>query len=196
MGSLALLCGIDEAGRGPWAGPVCAGAVVLDPIRPIEGLTDSKALSEKRRSALAINIKTTASGWALGWASPEEIDALNIRQATHLAMRRATEALSCVIGHIIVDGNDCPAGLPAPAETRIKGDLTVPEISAASILAKTARDVLMVEMDQLHPGYGFAGHKGYGTKAHSEALSRLGPSPIHRMTFAPVRAAALRFKAA
>ena len=196
MRDVALICGVDEAGRGPWAGPVCAGAVVLDAARPIEGLTDSKALSEKRRLALADVIKANAAGWALGWASPEEIDRLNIRQATHLAMRRAVEGLQCGFDHILIDGNDCPSGLPATAETRVKGDRDVAEISAASILAKTARDALMTELDTAHPGYGFAQHKGYGTKAHSEALAELGPCAIHRMSFTPVRNAATRFKAA
>lgn len=185
-----LICGVDEAGRGPWAGPVCAGAVILDPDRPILGLTDSKKLSEKKRDQLAIEVKSSALSWALGWASPEEIDALNIRQATHLAMRRAIAGLSVVPSEILIDGNDLPNDLPAQGRTIIKGDLTEPAISAASILAKTARDTLMKDADLKHPGYGFAGHKGYGTKAHSEALSAMGPCPLHRMSFAPVRAAA------
>lgn len=196
MNNVALICGVDEAGRGPWAGPVCAGAVVLDTNRTIGGLTDSKALSEKRRLALAGEIKANAAGWALGWASPQEIDQLNIRQATHLAMRRAIEGLNSPFNHILIDGNDCPSGLPAAAETRIKGDRDVAEISAASILAKTARDALMAELDTAHPGYGFAQHKGYGTKLHSEALAELGPCAVHRMSFTPVRNAAARFKAA
>lgn len=188
-GLFELICGVDEAGRGPWAGPVCAGAVILDPDAPIIGLTDSKKLSEKKRIALAIEIRERALSWALGWAQPLEIDEINIRQATHLAMRRAISGLTSAPDRIIIDGNDCPTGLPAPARTIVKGDLTEPAISAASILAKTARDALMVEADVKHPGYGFAGHKGYGTKAHSEALAELGPCPIHRMSFAPVKSA-------
>lgn len=189
-----LICGIDEAGRGPWAGPVTAGAVILDPERPIEGLTDSKKLSEKKRLALEPLIKTQALAWGLGWASPEEIDKLNIRQANHLAMRRAVEVLKLAPIKIIIDGNDVPANLPCPAKAIIKGDLTEPCISAASILAKTARDRLMIELDQQYPGYGFAAHKGYGTAAHSEALGRLGPCKVHRQSFAPVRRAAAAFQ--
>ena len=190
MDRAKLICGIDEAGRGPWAGPVTAGAVILDPNRPILGLTDSKKLSEKKRLALEPLIKENALAWGLGWASPEEIDELNIRQANHLAMRRAVEAMGCVPTSIIIDGNDVPADLPCPARAIIKGDLTEPAISAASILAKTARDKLMTELDAAHPGYGFAAHKGYGTKAHAEALTRLGPCPVHRMSFKPVKLAA------
>ena len=190
MNRAKLICGIDEAGRGPWAGPVTAGAVILDPARPVSGLTDSKKLSEKKRLALAPLIKDAALAWGLGWASPEEIDDLNIRQANHLAMRRAVEAMGRIPDAIIIDGNDVPEGLPCPARAIIKGDLTEPCISAASILAKTARDSVMVEMDDAYPGYGFAAHKGYGTKVHSEALERLGPSDIHRMSFKPVRLAA------
>lgn len=190
MSETHLVCGIDEAGRGPWAGPVTAGAVILDPKCPIEGLTDSKKLSEKKRLLLEPIIKTKALAWAIGWASPEEIDTLNIRQANHLAMRRAIEGLSQTPKLILIDGNDAPGNLPCPARTIIKGDLTEPCISAASILAKTARDRLMLELDVTYPGYGFAGHKGYGTAAHSAALSELGPCPIHRMSFAPVKRAA------
>jgi len=188
--SIERICGIDEAGRGPWAGPVTAGAVILDPSRPIEGLTDSKKLSEAKRAALEPLIKENALAWGLGWASPEEIDALNIRQANHLAMRRAVEALGVEPSAIIIDGNDVPEGLPCAARAIVKGDLTEPAISAASILAKTARDRLMVELDTVHPGYGFARHKGYGTKAHSEALMRLGRCAAHRQSFKPVRLAA------
>jgi len=184
-----LICGIDEAGRGPWAGPVTAGAVILDPDYTIEGLTDSKKLSEKKRLALEPIIKERALAWGLGWASPEEIDELNIRQANHLAMRRAVEAMGLLPKEIIIDGNDVPSGLPCPARAIIKGDLTEPPISAASILAKTARDKLMCELETAHPGYGFAAHKGYGTKAHSEALIRLGPCSVHRMSFKPVKLA-------
>lgn len=190
MSKAKLICGIDEAGRGPWAGPVTAGAVILDPERVIEGLTDSKKLSEKRRATLEPVIKQNVLAWGLGWASPEEIDTLNIRQANHLAMRRAVEALGLVPAAIIIDGNDTPTGLPCPARSIVKGDLTEPAISAASILAKTARDRLMIALDKEHIGYGFAAHKGYGTKVHAEALTRLGPCPVHRMSFAPVRRAA------
>lgn len=185
-----LLCGVDEAGRGPWAGPVCAGAVILDLVEPILGLNDSKKLTEKKRLALESEIKDKALAWGLGWASPEEIDRLNIRQATHLAMRRAVEAMSVQPEHIQVDGNDVPKGFDCSAEAIIKGDGKVAEISAASILAKTARDRLMIEMDEKYPGYRFSGHKGYGAKAHAEALNRLGPCPIHRMSFKPVMNAA------
>ena len=186
MDKAKLICGIDEAGRGPWAGPVTAGAVILDPAYPIDGLTDSKKLSEKKRLALEPLIKENALAWGIGWASPEEIDELNIRQANHLAMRRAVQAMGHTPSAIIIDGNDVPADLPCPARAIIKGDLTEPVISAASILAKTARDKVMTEFDAAHPGYGFAAHKGYGTKAHSEALARLGPCAIHRMSFKPV----------
>lgn len=190
MSKAKLICGIDEAGRGPWAGPVTAGAVILDPAKPIIGLTDSKKLSEKRRSALEPIIKQNVLAWGLGWASPHEIDTLNIRQANHLAMRRAVAAMGMAPDAIIIDGNDTPNGLPSPARCIVKGDLTEPAISAASILAKTARDRLMMTLDTEHAGYGFAAHKGYGTKAHAEALTRLGPCPAHRMSFAPVRTAA------
>ncbi len=190
MTYLGTPCGIDEAGRGPWAGPVCAGAVILDPKAMPDGLTDSKKLSPARRESLAVDIRAAAISFGLGWASPEEIDTLNIRQATHLAMRRAVAALAHAPNFALVDGNDLPAGLPCPGRTLIKGDLTEPAISAASILAKTARDALMEEMEARHPGYGFAAHKGYGTPAHKAALTALGPCAIHRMSFAPVRAAA------
>ncbi len=193
MTTLEAVCGIDEAGRGPWAGPVCAGAVILDPLQPIHGLTDSKKLSEKRRIALETEIQAKAACWALGWASPGEIDRLNIRQATHLAWRRALEGLSVSPTLILIDGNDPAGDWPCPARAIVKGDLTEPVISAASILAKCARDRLMAELCTRHPGYGFAKHKGYGVAAHAEALARLGPSAAHRTSFAPVaRAAAQR----
>lgn len=188
MKNSQIICGVDEAGRGPWAGPVCAGAVILDPARPIAGLNDSKKLSEKKRDALAILIKENALCWAIGWASSEEIDSLNIRQANHLAMRRAVEGLSTKPDLARVDGNDAPP-LECLVETLIGGDGIEACISAASILAKTARDGKMLEFDSLYPEYGFAKHKGYGVKAHSEALKRLGPCPIHRMSFKPVIAA-------
>ncbi|MFN7056073.1 ribonuclease HII [Hyphomonas sp.] len=183
-----LLCGVDEAGRGPWAGPVTAAAVILDPARPIDGLTDSKKLSEKQRDRLAPLIRAQALAWCIAEASVEEIDAMNIREATFLAMGRAVEGLALRPGLIRVDGNALPGGLPAPAEAIIKGDLTEPSISAAAILAKTHRDARMAELCAAHPGYGLAAHKGYGTAAHAEALARLGPSAVHRKSFAPIRA--------
>lgn len=181
-----IICGIDEAGRGPLAGPVCAAAVILDPKRPIEGLNDSKQLSEKRRDALAPLIRERSIAWAIGWASVEEIDEFNIRQANFKAMRRAFDGLGVRPTHALVDGKD-----PPPISCRITcivgGDALEPAISAASVLAKTARDARMVELDAIHPGYGLAKHKGYGSAEHMEALRRLGPSPVHRRTFAPVR---------
>lgn len=197
-----LIIGVDEAGRGPWAGPVTAAAVVLDPARPIEGLTDSKKLSEKQRDRLAPLIRERALAWCVAEASVEEIDTLNIRQATFLAMRRAIlgqsrtgedksghfERLSARAGLILVDGNALPGDLPVPARAIIKGDLTEPAISAASILAKTHRDAQMASLCNLYPGYGFSGHKGYGTAAHAAALAELGPCPVHRQSFAPIRA--------
>jgi ribonuclease HII len=183
-----IICGIDEAGRGPLAGPVCAAAVILDKKRQIRGLNDSKQLTEERRDVLASRIKERAIAWGIGWASAEEIDAVNIRQANFLAMRRAFEALSVRPTHALVDGND-PPPLHAKITCIIGGDALEACISAASILAKTARDARMVEMDALHPGYGFAQHKGYSVAAHLEALKRLGPSPIHRRSFRPVREA-------
>jgi len=184
-----IICGIDEAGRGPWAGPVCAGAVILDLNNPIDGLNDSKKLSEKKRNALLPLIKEKALAWSIGWASPQEIDELNIRQANHLAMKRAFEALSMSPSLALVDGNDAPP-LACKVETLIGGDGIEACISAASILAKTARDAKMIEYDEAFPEYGFAKHKGYGVKAHSEALNRLGPCSIHRMSFKPVAKAA------
>lgn len=185
-----LTCGIDEAGRGPWAGPVTAAAVILGAEHGIQGLTDSKKLSEKKRLTLEPLIKESALSWGLGWATAKEIDELNIRQATHLAMRRAVQALTVKPSYALIDGNDMPSGLGCKSETIVKGDLKEPAISAASILAKTARDRLLLEYDKTYPGYGFAGHKGYGTAAHSAALSQLGPCQIHRMSFAPVKKAA------
>ncbi len=184
-----IICGIDEAGRGPWAGPVCAGAVILDLNNPIDGLNDSKKLSEKKRNVLLPLIKEKALAWSIGWASPQEIDELNIRQANHLAMNRAFEGLSLAPTLALVDGNDAPP-LACKVETLIGGDGIEACISAASILAKTARDAKMIEYDEAFPEYGFAKHKGYGVKAHSEALNRLGPCSIHRMSFKPVAKAA------
>lgn len=187
-----IIAGVDEAGRGPWAGPVTAGAVILDPAQPIEGLTDSKKLTEARRDALAPLIRERAAAWSVAHATPEEIDRLNIRQATFLAMERAVAGLGLVPGHILVDGNALPANLPCSAEAIVKGDLTEPAISAASILAKTVRDGLMKELDAAFPAYGFARHKGYGTAAHAAALGEHGPCPHHRQSFAPVKRALAR----
>ena len=181
-----LIAGVDEVGRGPLAGPVVTAAVILDPDRPISGLADSKVLSEARREALFDEIREKAQAWAIGRAEVEEIDDINILQATLLAMQRAVAALPLPPQHVLVDGNRCPA-LPCSAEAIIKGDGRVPVISAASILAKVTRDREMVELDRCYPGYGLAGHKGYPTKAHMAALVELGVSPIHRRSFAPVR---------
>ena len=186
-----LLAGVDEAGRGPLAGPVVAAAVMLDPERPIAGLRDSKQLSPQRRRQLAVLIRERAMAFGLGVATPLEIDTLNILQATLLAMRRALQALTVRPTHIIIDGNKAPhlADLFANCqiETLVRGDNLVPAISAASILAKTWRDARMAELDLQYPGFGLAQHQGYPTAAHLAALARLGPSPIHRRSFAPVR---------
>jgi len=184
--NLRLLAGVDEVGRGPLAGPVVAAAVILDPARPIAGLADSKALTEKRREALSIEIREKALAWALGRAEVEEIDVLNILQASLLAMQRAVAALSIAPEYAVVDGNRLPT-LPCPALAIIKGDQTVAAISAASIIAKVARDSEMVVLDAHYPGYGLALHKGYPTKAHVLALDVLGVSAIHRRSFGPVR---------
>ena len=181
-----FVAGVDEVGRGPLAGPVVAAAVILDPERPIEGLADSKKLSEKRREALAEIIKEQALSWALGRAEVEEIDRLNILQASLLAMQRAVAGLQPAAEFALVDGNRCP-DLACPAEAVIKGDDRVPVISAASVIAKVARDREMVALEQTFPGYGLAQHKGYPTKAHLESLQRLGVATIHRRTFGPVR---------
>lgn len=187
MTDIDLICGVDEAGRGPWAGPVTAAAVILHPDRPIAGLTDSKKISEKKRFALEPEIKQNVAFWYVAHAEPDEIDRLNIREATFLAMQRAISGLGITPSRILIDGNALPRNLPAPAEAIIKGDLKEPAISAASILAKTERDRRMEAYCETYPGYGFAGHKGYGTAAHAEALGTLGACPIHRTSFAPVR---------
>ncbi|MDH5182915.1 MAG: ribonuclease HII [Gammaproteobacteria bacterium] len=181
-----LVAGVDEVGRGPLAGAVVAAAVILDPARPIEGLTDSKKLSERRREILFVEIKEKALAYAIGRAEVEEIDDINILQASLLAMKRAVEALDPIPEHALVDGNKLPS-LPCSAEAIIKGDLTEPCISAASIIAKVTRDREMVEMDKKYPGYGLAKHKGYPSKAHMAALQELGVTEIHRRTFGPVR---------
>ena len=189
----ARLAGVDEAGRGPLAGPVIAAAVILDPGRPIAGLKDSKRLSPVQREGLALEIRRHALGFAIAAADVAEIDSLNILNATLLAMRRALEALPARPDRIMIDGNKAPQ-LPdllvnCSVETIVRGDDLVPAISAASILAKTHRDALMRELDAAYPGYGFAQHYGYPTPGHVAALQALGPSPIHRHSFAPVRAA-------
>jgi ribonuclease HII len=186
-----LVAGVDEAGRGPLAGPVVAAAVILDVGRPIDGLADSKALKPARRDQLAVEIRARSFAWGLGWADAAEIDAINILQATFLAMRRALVALATAPAHVVVDGDRCPSlgglGFECTVEAVIEGDVTVPCVSAASILAKCARDDFMCRLDGCYPGYGFAGHKGYPTAAHVAALRSLGPSPVHRKSFAPVQ---------
>ncbi len=186
--SAQILCaGVDEVGRGPLAGPVVAAAVILSPGQTIDGLADSKKLTPRRREMLDRVIREQALQWALGRAEVEEVDRLNILQASLLAMRRAVQALPVVIQHALIDGNRCPQGLPCSAEAIVGGDASVPAISAASILAKVARDREMEALDALYPGYGLAQHKGYPTKAHIEALETLGVSAIHRRSFRPVK---------
>lgn len=186
MTSADFVCGVDEAGRGPLAGPVYAAAVILDPKLPVSGLADSKKLSETKREQLAGEIKRRARAWAVAGASVEEIDTLNILQATLLAMRRAVESLTCVPVQVLVDGNRCPQ-LPYPTRAIVRGDATVAEISAASILAKVERDAVMMRLHAEYPQYGFNVHKGYGTTLHMAALERHGACPAHRTTFGPVR---------
>lgn len=181
-----MICGVDEAGRGPLAGPVVAAAVILDPQRPITGLDDSKKLSEKKRERLAAEIRAKSLAWHVAEASVEEIDKLNILQATLLAMQRAVAGLSLRPAEVLVDGNRCPR-LEVPVRAIVGGDATVAEISAASILAKTVRDAGMLELHARHPHYGFDRHKGYGTALHIAALQAHGPCPAHRLSFAPVR---------
>ena len=180
------VAGVDEAGRGPLAGPVVAAAVILDASRPIAGLRDSKQLSPVQREKLAQEIRARALGWAVAWADHQEIDRLNILQASLLAMARAVAALSPMPLHVLVDGNRCPQ-VPQPVTAIVKGDSSVPSISAASILAKVERDAAMLRLDLLYPGYGFAVHKGYPTAAHLAALDQHGVSPVHRRSFGPVR---------
>lgn len=182
---VGLVCGIDEAGRGPLAGPVVAAAVILDPARPIVGLDDSKKLSEKKRLVLADEICAKALAWAVAEASVEEIDRLNILHATMLAMQRAVAGLPVAAEAALVDGNRCPK-LAIPAEAVVKGDGKIASIAAASILAKTVRDAGMLELDALYPQYGFARHMGYPTAAHCAALAAHGASPVHRKSFGPV----------
>ena len=181
-----MICGVDEAGRGPLAGPVVAAAVILDPSHPIVGLADSKKLSAARRERLAVEIREKSLAWAIAEATVEEIDTINILQATLLAMQRAVAKLLMVPCEVLIDGNRCPV-LDLPVRAIVGGDATVAEISAASILAKTYRDAGMLELAEIYPKYGFDRHKGYGTADHLAALRVHGPSPVHRKSFAPVR---------
>jgi len=200
MNQIQLICGVDEAGRGPLAGAVYAAAVVLNPEKPIQGLADSKKLSEKKRDALALEIKAHALAWSIAHSTVEEIDEINILQASLLAMKRAIESIQAnqsvqasLAGMqsiqllVQVDGNQCPK-ISLPCEAIVKGDSKVQAISAASILAKTARDAALYELDQQYPMYGFAQHKGYPTAAHMALLREHGVSPVHRRSYAPVRA--------
>ena len=180
-----LACGVDEAGRGPLAGPVVAAAVILDPARPIEGLNDSKKLSAKRREILVVEIRSKALAWAIAEASVEEIDRINILQASLLAMQRAVDALDIRPSQALIDGNRCPQ-LACPAQAIIGGDGLVASIAAASILAKTYRDAGMLELHATYPQYGFDRHMGYPTAAHLAALREHGVSPVHRRSYAPV----------
>lgn len=189
-----LICGVDEAGRGPLAGAVYASAVILNPKYPITGLTDSKKMSEKKRDALAIEIKQYALAWTIATSSVEEIDEINILQASLLAMKRAIESMQVQFStvlmnheiHVEVDGNKCPT-ISLPCDAIVKGDSKVQAISAASILAKTARDAELYDLDKQYPMYGFAKHKGYPTKLHMMLLAEHGVSPVHRRSYAPVR---------
>lgn len=183
-----VIAGVDEVGRGPLAGPVVTAAVVLDPDRPIAGLADSKVLTSGRREELAATILASARAVAFASASPASIDRLNIRVATLRAMAQAVSGLSISPDHVLVDGRD-PLSGPCASTAVIGGDARVPEIAAASIIAKVMRDALMARLDLAYPGYGFARHAGYGVPVHLEALRRLGPCPVHRLSFAPVRAA-------
>jgi len=183
---MRLICGVDEAGRGPLAGPVYAAAVILDPAWHIAGLADSKVLSATRRLRLAEQIRGHALAWAIASASVAEIDAINILQASLLAMRRAVEQLRVAPAEVLVDGNQCPV-LGYPVKAIVKGDSKIPAISAASILAKTARDAEMLRLHQLYPHYGLDRHKGYPTTAHLAALERHGVIEIHRRSYAPIR---------
>ncbi|MFG1173644.1 ribonuclease HII [Erwiniaceae bacterium CAU 1747] len=186
----ALIAGVDEVGRGPLVGAVVTAAVILDPANPIQGLADSKKLSEKRRLALYDEIVEKALSWSLGRAEPEEIDQINILHATMLAMQRAVAGLHITPDFVLIDGNRCPA-LAMPSQAVVKGDSLVREISAASIIAKVTRDREMAELDLLYPEYGFAQHKGYPTVLHMEKLTQHGATPHHRRSFAPVRNALL-----
>ena len=177
------LCGVDEAGRGPLAGPVYAAAVILDPHKPIDGINDSKKLTEKKREALFDIITAQAAAYCIACADVEEIDDRNILQATFLAMRRAVDGLALLPELVLIDGDKLPGGLAVPSKAIVKGDSLSASIAAASILAMVSRDRVMIEADALYPMYGFARHKGYGTKQHVDALRTFGPSPIHRRSF-------------
>jgi ribonuclease HII len=184
----AALAGVDEAGRGPLAGPVVVAAVILDPLKPIVGLADSKVLCENDRDRLAALIRARALAFSVVAIDVAEIDRINIFHATMLGMRRALESLSLAPAYALVDGNHLPKPMPCGARAVVDGDAKEPSISAASIIAKTVRDRMMCELDAAYPGYGFARHKGYSTSEHFEALARLGPCAIHRRSFAPVMA--------
>lgn len=185
---MELVAGVDEVGRGPLCGAVVTAAVILDPLRPIDGLNDSKKLTAAHRETLFPIIQERALAWAIGRAEVHEIDQLNILHATMLAMQRAVAGLSIQPDRVLVDGNRCPV-LPMPSEPVIQGDGLIPAISAASILAKVTRDREMEEMELLYPGYGIGKHKGYATREHLDALQQLGATPLHRRSFAPVRRA-------
>jgi ribonuclease HII len=189
------IAGVDEAGRGPLAGPVVAAAVILNPRRRIQGLGDSKEICAEERERLAVLIRQRATAWSVAWADVAEIDSLNILQATFLAMRRAVCGLRIAPDHVRIDGNRAPSmvemGIHCGVQTIVKGDALVDSIGAASILAKTVRDAMMVRLDAIYPGYEFSRHKGYGTRSHYAALKKLGPSVIHRRSFEPVRLASL-----
>lgn len=184
--SALLIAGVDEAGRGPLAGPVLAAAVILDPQKPIVGLADSKTLTAVQRSTLAVQIQSGVLAWAVGRAEVAEIDRYNILQASLMAMQRAVTALPILPALVLIDGQHSPV-LRCKSQTLIKGDQFCPAISAASILAKVTRDAEMLQLDALYPHYGFASHKGYGTPQHLRALKQYGPTPIHRRSFAPVK---------
>jgi ribonuclease HII len=194
LAARGLRAGVDEAGRGPLAGPVVASAVILDPRRRIRGIRDSKVIEPEERAELAIKIRASAIAWSVAWADVEEIDNLNILQATYLAMRRALLGLPVRPAHVQIDGDRCPSfvglSLDCSFEAIVDGDARRICIGAASILAKTTRDAMMVGLDALYPQYGFASHKGYSTPEHFAALEKYGPSPIHRRSFEPVRVAA------
>jgi ribonuclease HII len=189
IGKTMLVAGVDEAGRGPLVGSVVAAAVILDPNNPIEGLNDSKKLTEKKREKLFIEIKEKALAWAIAEATHQEIDEFNILQASLLAMRRAVEALKLVPEHVLVDGNKVPKGLNMSCDAVVGGDALHAEISAASILAKVTRDHEMVDLDKQYPQFGFAKHKGYPTKAHFDAIAEHGVIDQHRRSYSPVKKA-------
>ena len=194
LGRDGLRAGVDEAGRGPLAGPVVASAVILDPRKRIRGIRDSKVIEPEERAELAIKIRSSAIAWSVAWADVEEIDTINILQATYLAMRRALLGLRVRPAHVQIDGDRCPSfvglSLECSFEAIVDGDARRICIGAASILAKTTRDAMMVGLDTLYPQYGFVSHKGYATPEHCAALDKYGPSPIHRRSFEPVRLAA------